>query len=120
MPAISTTTLRPGLPKATIKDTLAVVADVILPTVATGPVIRRPRMAALADWLDLDRRAVRRMQHIRDRYGSGPLFLRIPGRSQAIILTPEHVNRVLDESPEPFAAASSEKRAALSHFEPSG
>jgi hypothetical protein len=120
MTAISTTSLRPGLPTATISDTLAVVADVILPTVAKGPVIRRPRMVALAEWLDLDRRAVRRMQRIRDRYGSGPLLLRIPGRSQAVILAPEHVHRVLDGSPEPFAAASIEKRAALSHFEPGG
>lgn len=78
-------------------------------------------MVALAERLELDRRAVRRIQQLRDRYGSGPVMLRTPpGRTQALILAPEHVHRVLEGSPKPFSTASSEKRAALSHFEPKG
>ena len=107
MTAASTTTLRFGLTRATVKDTLAVVSEVIIPTVAKGPIIRRPKMVVLAAWMDLDRRAVRCMQRLRDHYGDGPLLLQIPGRSQAVILAPVHVHRVLNESPEPFAAASS-------------
>src|SRR5215213_7883215 len=118
VPAI--TALHPELPKATLADTLAVIADVALPTIAKGVILRRPSTVALAERLQLDRRAVRRMQALRDRYGTGPLLLPIPGRLQAVILDPEHVKRVLDESPEPFAAATVEKRAALSHFEPRG
>src|SRR4051812_7806275 len=107
-----------GLPKATVGDTLGMVADVIIPTVAKGALIRRPTVVALAERLDLDRRAVRRMQRLRERYGDGPLLLRIPGRSQAVILAPEDVRHVLDGSPKPFAAASDEKRSALAHFQP--
>ncbi|AHG88725.1 cytochrome P450 [Gemmatirosa kalamazoonensis] len=108
------------LPTASLADTLGVLADVVLPTLAKGVIIRRPRAIAIAERLDLDRRAVRRLQRLRDRYGAGPVLLRLPGRVQAVVLAPEHVRRVLAATPEPFAAASSEKRAALSHFEPHG
>jgi len=109
-----------GLPKATLPETLGVLAGVVAPTVAKGVIIRRPRMVAPAERFDLDRRAVRRVQRLRDRYGPGPLLLPNPVRPQALILAPEHVHRVLDGSPRPFAAASSEKRAALAPFQPQG
>ncbi|MCU0494590.1 MAG: cytochrome P450 [Chloroflexaceae bacterium] len=108
------------LPMASISDTLAVINEVVLPTIAKGVIIRRPKVVATAQQLDLDRRAVQRVQQLREKYGSGPLLLRIPVRSQAILLAPEHVQRVLENSPEPFATASSEKRAALGHFQPEG
>jgi len=108
------------LPTAGVLDTLALAVDVLAPTFAKGVIVRRPAVVALAERLELDRRAVKRMQTLRNKYGSGPLMLPLPIRKQAVILAPEHVRRVLDESPEPFSAASSEKRAALSHFEPKG
>jgi cytochrome P450 len=40
------------------------------------------------------------------------------GHPQALILAPDHVRRVLDHSPEPFASASTEKRSVVSHFAP--
>jgi cytochrome P450 len=120
MSKASATDVRTSLPQATIGETLAVIAEVLLPNIAKGVIIRRPKVVALAERLNLDKRAVRRVQQLRNRYGSGPLLLRIPVRSQAILLDPEHVHRVLNESPEPFATASSEKRAALSHFQPEG
>jgi cytochrome P450 len=109
-----------ALPRATVPDTLGVIMDVVTPNLAKGPIIRRPKVVAFAERMDLDRRAVKRMQAIRDRYGGGPLMLRLPLRDQAVILDPAHVRRVLDQSPDPFSTASSEKRAALSHFEPKG
>jgi cytochrome P450 len=110
----------PSLPRASVLDTLALAVDVVVPTLAKGVIIRRPRVVAMAERLDLDRRAVQRLQKLRNKYGEGPLMLRLPVRKQAVVLAPEHVRRVLDASPEPFATASSEKRAALSHFEPAG
>src|SRR3954452_9898752 len=107
-----------SIPKANFLDTLAIVSDVLLPTLGKGVIVRRPMVMALAERLDVDQRAIRRMQNIRNKYGSGPLVLRFPGHSLALILDPEHVHRVLRESPEPFATASVEKRAALAHFEP--
>ena len=111
-----------GLPRASLLDTLALGLEVFAPVVAQGVIVRRPPMVALAEKLDLDGRAVRRMQKLRDKYGRGPLMLALPAsiRKQAVLLAPEHVRRVLDQSPEPFSAASTEKRAALSHFEPKG
>jgi cytochrome P450 len=117
----TTTTSGSGaLPRASLRETCAVLADVIAPTLAKGVIIRRPGMVALAARLDLDRRAIRRMQSLRDKYRVGPLLLPIPGRPQALILAPDHVRRVLDGTPEPFTAASDEKRAALAHFQPGG
>lgn len=121
MTKITTPTARASLPQMTIQETLAVTAEVLVPTLAKGPIIRRPQVVGLAEHFSLDKRAVRRMQGLRNKYGAGPLLLRTPpGRQQALILDPEHVHRVLNGSPEPFSPASSEKRAALSHFEPQG
>jgi cytochrome P450 len=111
----------PGLatvPKASFRDTLAILLGVFLPTIAKGVIIRRPTMLAIADKLDLDRRAIRGMQRLRREYGPGPVPLHIPGRSLAVVLDPEDVHRILAESPDPFATATPEKTAALAHFEP--
>ncbi|RZA32754.1 MAG: cytochrome P450 [Lysobacteraceae bacterium] len=109
-----------GLPRASLLDTLALGLEVFAPVVAQGVIIRRPPMMALAARFDTHRRAVRRMQKLRDKYGPGPLMLPLPIRKQAVVLDPAHAQRVLDQSPVPFSAVSTEKRAALSHFEPKG
>ena len=109
-----------GLPRASLLDTLALGLEVFAPVVAQGVIIRRPPMMALAERFDTHRRAIRRMQKLRDKYGPGPLMLPLPIRKQAVVLDPAHAQRVLDESPVPFSAVSTEKRAALSHFEPKG
>jgi cytochrome P450 len=106
------------LPKASITDTAAFLLDVVLPTAAKGPLLRRPRIESLAGRLNLDQRAVRRMQKLDRKYPEGPLLLRLPVRNQALILRPGHLHAVLTQSPDPFSSASSEKRGALAHFEP--
>ncbi|HEX4681443.1 MAG TPA: cytochrome P450 [Gemmatimonadaceae bacterium] len=106
------------LPSASLRDAIGFAMDVFLPTVAKGVIIRRPRAVRLAASTGADERAIRRMQRLRENYGSGPVVMRMPGRVQAVILAPEHARRVLDETPEPFATDSTEKIAALSHFEP--
>jgi cytochrome P450 len=109
-----------GLVQLGARDTAALMGDVLVPLIGRGILIRRPKVVAVAQRLDLDRRAVRRLQLLRDRYGTGPLLLRLPVRRQAVVLGPHDVRRVLDETPEPFAAASNEKRSALAHFQPEG
>jgi cytochrome P450 len=108
------------LPTASVSDTLAAVAEVLTPVLGRGVIVRRPPVVAMAERLDADRRAVRRMQRLADEYGRGPLLLRVPRRDVALVLDPEDVRRVLAGAPEPFAPASSEKRAALAHFQPHG
>jgi cytochrome P450 len=106
------------LPKASLGDTLALFGDVMLPTWWKGVIVRRPRVVGLAERFGFVQRGIRRMQDLRAKYGDGPLMLRKPGQPRAVILSAEDVFRALDNEPEPFATASSEKRAALAHFEP--
>ncbi|MEU6153592.1 cytochrome P450 [Actinosynnema sp. NPDC047251] len=93
---------------------------VLLPTVAKGVVVRRPAVMGLAERLQVDGSAIATMRALRARYGPEPLRLRITGRSVVLLLDPHDVERVLAESPEPFALATREKRAALEHFQPHG
>jgi hypothetical protein len=81
--------------RASLHDTAGAVTDVLVPLAARGVIARRRRVAALGDRIDADRRAIRRMQRLRDRYEPGPLLLQLPGRKAALLLTPDHVNHVL-------------------------
>jgi len=56
------------LPTASAADTARLVVQVLLPTVAKGPIIRRPTMVGLAERLELDDRAVRVVERLHDRY----------------------------------------------------
>lgn len=104
--------------KANVADTLLALKDVILPTLAKGPLIRRRKFVTFAERHGVDDKAVRRMQSLRHKYGAGPLVLAIPLRSQALLLAADDVRMVLELSPVPFAAATREKQSALGHFEP--
>jgi cytochrome P450 len=106
------------LPIASPLDAGLVLRDVLLPVVAQGPILRRPRLGALAELLHTDDRALRRVRKLRERYGDGPVLLRFAGRTIALVLAPEDVRRLLAETPEPFAAATTEKAGALRHFQP--
>lgn len=108
------------LPRASLLDSAAFGLEVFLPIFAKGVIVRRPPMLALAERTHIEDRSLRRMQRLREKYGRGPLMLRLPLREQAVVLSPEHVHRVLRESPDPFSTASSEKRAALGHLQPHG
>lgn len=101
-------------------DTARLALNVFAPTLAGGVLARRPTVFALEDRIDADLRALRCVQQLAERYTPGPARLALPGRSLAVVLTPEHVHRVLAGAPEPFAPANLEKRAALSHFQPHG
>lgn len=117
---LETSAARPpaGLVPLTPIDSLRVAGQVLAPLVAQGPIVRRPRVVRLAERLDVDRRATRLVRRLAERYGDGPLLVRLPGRPLALVLAPEHVHRVLAATPRPFTAASREKRAALRHFQP--
>lgn len=111
--------------RAGVLDTVRCVGMVLAPIVAQGPIRRRSRVVRLAQRLELDRRGARELDRLRRRYGDGVVLLRVPrrwlpGRSFAVVLDPAAVERVLTGSPEPFALATTEKAAALRHFQPHG
>jgi cytochrome P450 len=101
-------------------DTTRVLAKVLLPTLAKGVIVRRPGVMAFSEKMQSDATAIDTMRHLRDRYGPEPVRLRITGRSVAVLVDPADVGRLLAESPEPFAPATKEKKAALKHFQPHG
>lgn len=109
------------LPHLSRRESASLMTRVLAPPVAKGVIIRRRRVLAMAELLDLDRRAVRRMERLADKYDRGPVLMGpYAGQYRAVILSPEHVGRVLHRSPEPYATRTVEKAGALSHFEPQG
>jgi cytochrome P450 len=108
------------LPKASFADTAAILLLAAGPLVAKGLILRRPRVVALLAGTGAERRGVALLARLRRKYGEGPLRLRLPLREQAVVLSPRHLRRILAQTPEPFAADSDEKRAALAHFQPEG
>jgi cytochrome P450 len=116
MPATPAT--RSGPARLSVMDTLRVTRGVLAPLIARGVIVRRPRMVAMAQRMDADRRAVELLAALRGRHGSGPLVLRVPGRTMAVVIDPDDARRVLAGTPDPFRAATREKRAALRHFQP--
>lgn len=103
---------------ANAADTARVIKTVLTPTLAKGVIKRRPLVEAAAQHHELDTKALRLLQELRDRYGNGPLILDIPLRPQVLPLDTSHVEQVLNETPVPFSTASQEKQSALAHFEP--
>lgn len=107
-----------SLPQLTTRETAIFLLKVFVPTLAKGPIIRRPSVVALAEKFRLDERAVATLNQLATRHPTSPVLVRLPLRRQAIVLEPAQVHRVLDETPAPFSPASSEKEAALVHFQP--
>ncbi|SDE84834.1 cytochrome P450 [Pseudonocardia oroxyli] len=110
----------PGDPTLSPADTARVLGLALAPIVAQGVIARRPAVVRIAGGLDTDGRGVRELQRVRERYGPGPVRVPLPGRRLALVLDPDDVERVLDETPVPFAPANREKKAALGQFQPHG
>lgn len=105
---------------ASAADTARVLTRVIAPTLGSGVIVRRRGAMALADRLEVDRSATDLLRQLRARYGTGPLRLRLPGRSMVVVLDSEDVDGILRRSAAEFTPANWEKRAALGHFQPRG
>ncbi|MGC5627557.1 cytochrome P450 [Georgenia sp. Z1344] len=101
------------------RDTARAVTGVLLPLLVRGIIVRRPRATALVDRLDADRRAADVLAALRERYGPGPVRLRLPLREIALPLDVGDVERLLGDV-DTFTPANREKVASLSHFQPAG
>ncbi|MGK5545816.1 cytochrome P450 [Streptomyces sp. URMC 127] len=99
-------------------EVLRLIALLLLPTVAQGPIIRRPYAVRVAAALDTNAWACRELDRLRERHGPGPLLVSVLGRQALVLLSAEDARRVLGETGTSFTAANKEKTAALSHFEP--
>lgn len=68
----------PGLtPQASLRDSLGS-PRMFSCHLCRGVIARSHRVVGVLDRLDVDRRAIRRIQSLRVRYGPGPVRLRVP------------------------------------------
>ncbi|NUT41029.1 MAG: cytochrome [Thermoactinospora sp.] len=110
---------RKGPPRASVVDTVRLGAQVLVPTLLQGVILRRRAGSALAGLIDADGRATRLLRRMRAKHGDGPLLVRVPMRGWLLLpLTEDDVRRVLHDPA--FHPATREKRGALAHFAPEG
>lgn len=110
----------PRARRASAADTARFAAEVGLPFVAAGAIARRRRVMGLLERTQADARIVATVARLRDRYGDAPLTLALPGRTLAVVLSPQDVDAVLRTDAGSYTAATVEKRAALGPFQPHG
>jgi len=103
-----------------LHESARVLRDVLGPMVAQGAIVRRPSVTAWAERRQVDARARRTLGALRAEHDGAPLCLRLGPRRLVLVTEPQDVQRLLQESPVPFSAASWEKKGALSHFQPDG
>ena len=89
-----------------------------MPNVLQGLFWRRERVVAIASRLGVDRLAVGLVGRLRDRYGPGPVWVRVARDRALLLLSVDDVRRVLEGSPDPFAPDPDAKRRGMSHFQP--
>jgi cytochrome P450 len=106
------------LPHASLLEGVRFTLQVMLPQVVQGLFRRRPRAVAAATKLDVDRRAVAAIGGIRHSHGKGPVWVRVGAQQMLLVLSTSDVQRVLEGSPDPFAADPDAKRRGMSHFQP--
>ncbi|MGX6510562.1 cytochrome P450 [Rhodococcus sp. SJ-2] len=106
--------------RATPADTARLFGQVALPFVAAGAIARRRPVMGLLERLQADSATVRQIPVLGERYGHGPLPLRVFGRDLALVLSADDVDTVLTRNADSFTAANREKVAALSPFQPNG
>lgn len=99
---------------------LAALADLALPSVAAGAVLRRKPVVKLLERTQADRRAIKRLRQLRHQFHGAPVLLDLKLRKMLVVTHPEDVAFVLNQSPTPFHPANVEKRKALSQFQPHG
>jgi cytochrome P450 len=108
------------LPTLSGPRALAALADLALPSIGAGAILRRKLVVAMLDRTGADARAVRRLRELRERFGGTPVLLNLGVRKILILTHPEDVGYVLKRSPTPFHPANTEKRKALKQFQPHG
>jgi cytochrome P450 len=106
------------LPRASLLEGIRFTAQVAVPNLVQGLFRRRRRAVAVATRGDVDGHAIGFVAGLRRRYRPGPLWVRVAREEALLLLEPEDVRRVLEGSPDPFAADPETKRRGMSHFQP--
>jgi cytochrome P450 len=106
----------PGLPSASLGESVRFVAAGLLPSLARG--LFKPRRGAmkLLTALDADARAVSVLTSIRRRHGGQGV--RLLGGRIVTLWGPDAIREVLDRSAEEYASDAGAKAKGMSHFQP--
>jgi hypothetical protein len=106
------------LPSASIVENLRFNRTVIVPNALQGIFKRRPVPVKAATALDVDGDGARLLASLRDKHEGLPVWVRVVRDPALLLLDVADVKRVLEGSPDPFAADPEAKRKGMAHFQP--
>jgi cytochrome P450 len=105
-------------PHASILEGVRFTAQVAVPNVIQGLFRRRRTAVAVAARTGADGLAHEFVASLRRSYGNGPLWIRV-GKSEALLVFgDDDIRKVLERSPEPFAADPEPKKSGMERFQP--
>jgi hypothetical protein len=108
----------PDFARASLLEGVRFTAQVAVPNVIQGLFRRRRTAAAIASRTGADGLAIGFMSALKRSHGEGPLWIRVAKDQALLLLGREPTRRVLEGSPDPFAADPEPKKSAMSHFQP--
>ncbi|HEX8104135.1 MAG TPA: cytochrome P450 [Solirubrobacteraceae bacterium] len=105
-----------GLPTASLRESVQVLAGALLPSVARGLFSPRRRMLAWLTKADADARTVRLLGRLRSKHGGEGLRV-LRGR-MVVVWGRDALHEVLDHSATTYASDAGAKAKGMSHFQP--
>lgn len=103
---------------ASLSENVRFNALVIVPNAVQGVFRRRRRPVAAATAANVDGHAIGFLRGMRDSHDGGPVWVRVIREPALLLLTPDHVRRVLEGAPDPFASDPKPKREGMAAFQP--
>ena len=107
-----------GIPHASLIENVRFNATVIVPNALQGLFRRRRAAVAAATKANADGHAVGLLAGMSRKYDGGPVWVRVLTDEALLVLDPDHVARVLDGSPSPYASDPKPKRDGMVAFQP--
>jgi hypothetical protein len=105
-------------PHASIIEGVRFTAQVAVPNVLQGLFRRRRTAVELATRTGTDSLAHGFMAGLKRSYGNGPLWIRVVKDEALLLFGEDAIRKVLERSPDPFAADPEPKKSGMSHFQP--
>jgi cytochrome P450 len=106
------------LPSASLVENVRFNATVVVPNALQGLFYKRRGPVAKATRLNVDKHAVGLLRQMKRSHGPGPVWVRLVNKPALLVLSREDIERVLGESPNPFASDPEGKRKGMGHFQP--
>jgi Cytochrome P450 len=104
--------------RASLLEGVRFTAQVAVANVIQGLFRRRRTAVAIATRTGADGLAFGFMAGLKRSYGEGPVWIRVAKDEALLLLGRGPIRRVLEGSPDPFAADPEPKKSAMSHFQP--